>query len=151
MAVKYLDGSLSAPGKLEEADLVLREVALKVIGDYKGMMKVLAFNKALIVIWGLIGRANKYIDIMKPWVLAKSDRERLGTVLHTITEVIKMVSVLLWPFMPQTAEKIQHQLGLDRVGSELPLDSLKEWGGTRQVRPISQGPPIFPRVKIDNT
>ncbi|MEE9420466.1 MAG: class I tRNA ligase family protein, partial [Desulfatiglandaceae bacterium] len=151
MAVKYLDGSLSAPDKLEEADIGLKEAALKVVEDYKGMMKAFAFNKALIVIWELIGRANKYIDIMKPWVLAKSDRERLGTVLHTITEVIKMVSVLLWPFMPQTAEKIQHQLGLDRSGLELTLDSLKEWGKTKQARPLSKGPPIFPRVKIDNT
>ena len=149
MAVKYLDGSLSAPGKLEEADIGLREAALKVVEDYKGMMKAFAFNKALIAIWELIGRANRYIDMMKPWAIAKSDRERLGTVLHTITEVIKMVSVLLWPFMPQTAEKIQHQLGLDRVGLELTLDSLEEWGKTKQVRPISKAPALFPRVKVE--
>jgi methionyl-tRNA synthetase len=83
---------------------------------------------------------------MKPWALAKQDRERLSTVLNTIAEVIKIVSVLLWPFMPQTAEKIQHQLGLGVVGLELPLNSLKEWGKVKKVRPISKAPPLFPRV-----
>ena len=149
MAIKYLDGSLPAPGKLEEADMGLKEAALKVVEDYKGMMREFAFNKALMAIWGLIGRANRYIDMMKPWAIARSDRERLGTVLNTITEAIRIVSVLLWPFMPQTAEKIQHQLGLGRVGLELPFNSVKEWGKTEHVRPISKAPALFPRVKIE--
>ncbi len=149
MAIKYFDGQLQAPGKLEEADIGLKEAAKQMIENYQGMMKEFAFHKALISVWELIGRANKYIDTMKPWVLAKQNRERLSTVLNTITEVIKIVSVLLWPFMPQTAEKIQHQLGLRVVGLELPLDTLKEWGKTERIRPISKAPPLFPRVKSE--
>jgi len=147
MAMKYFEGALPAPGTLEEGDVSLKEAALKVIEDYEGMMKEFAFHKALITVWELIGRANKYIDTMKPWEMATSNRERLGTVLNTITEVIKVISVLVWPVMPQTAEKIQHQLGLGTVGLELDLASLKEWGNIRQVRPISKAPPLFPRVK----
>jgi len=147
MALKYFNGQLEATGTLEEEDISLKEAALKVIEDYKGMMKEFAFHKALITVWELIGRANKYVDTMKPWAMAKQRRERLGTVLNNITELIKIVSVLLWPFMPQTAEKIQHQLGLGVVGLELHLASLREWGGIRQVRPISKAPPLFPRVK----
>jgi len=147
MAVNYFEGLLPAPGTLEEADIGLKEVALKVIDDYKGMMQEFAFHKALISVWELIGRANKYIDTMKPWEMAKSNTERLGTVLNTITEVIRIVSVLLWPVMPQTAEKTQHQLGLGIVGMELDLASLKEWGKIKQVMPISKAPPLFPRVK----
>jgi len=147
MAIKYFDGLLPAPGRLEEADTSLKEAALKVIEDYKAIMKGFAFHKALIAVWELIGRVNKYIDTMKPWAMAKSDIERMGTVLNNITEVIKIVSVLIWPFMPQTAEKVQHQLGLGIVGLKLDLDSLKEWGKIKQVRPISKAPPLFPRVK----
>jgi methionyl-tRNA synthetase len=147
MAITYFDGLLPAPGTLDEADISLKEAALKVIDEYKVMMKEFAFHKALITVWELIGRANKYVDTMKPWAMAKQRRERLGTVLNNITELIKIVSVLLWPFMPQTAEKIQHQLGLGVVGLELDLASLREWGGIRQVRPISKAPPLFPRVK----
>ena len=147
MAIKYFDGPLPAPGRLEGADTSLKEAALKGIEDYKAMMKGFVFHKALIAIWELIGRANKYIDTMKPWAMAKSDIERMGTVLNNITEVIRIVSVLIWPFMPQTAEKVQHQLGLGIVGVKLDLDSLKEWGKIKQVRPISKAPPLFPRVK----
>jgi len=113
------------------------------------MMKKFTFHKALIVVWELIGKANKYIDTMKPWALATQDRERLSTVLDTITEVIKIVSVLLWPFMPHTAEKIQHQLGLGIVGVKLPLNSLKKWGETQKAGPISKAPPLFPRLNPD--
>ncbi len=147
MAVNYFEGLLPAPGTLEEADISLKDAALKVIEDYKDMMKEFAFHKALITVWELIGRANKYIDTMKPWEMAKSNRDRLGTVLNTITEAIRIVSVLLWPVMPQTAEKIQDQLGLGIVGVELDLASLKEWGRIKQVRPMSKAPPLFPRVK----
>jgi methionyl-tRNA synthetase len=147
MVVKYCDGLLPAPGESEGADTDLQEAAQKVIEDYKGMMREFAFHKALIAIWELIGRANKYIDTMKPWVLARSDRERLGTVLNTISDVIRTVSVLIWPFMPQTAEKIQHQLGLEGAGLELRFEGLKEWGKIKQVRAISKAPPLFPRVK----
>jgi methionyl-tRNA synthetase len=147
MAVNYFEGLLPAPGTLEEADISLKDAALKVIEDYKDMMKEFAFHKALITVWELIGRANKYIDTMKPWEMAKQRRERLGTVLNTITEAIRIISVLLWPVMPQTAEKIQDQLGLGIVGLELDLASLKEWGRIKQVRPMSKAPPLFPRVK----
>ena len=147
MAVNYFEGLLPAPGTLEEADISLKDAALKVIEDYKDMMKEFAFHKALITVWELIGRVNKYIDTMKPWEMAKQRRERLGTVLNTITEAIRIVSVLLWPVMPQTAEKIQDQLGLGIVGLELDLASLKEWGRIKQVRPMSKAPPLFPRVK----
>jgi len=147
MAVNYFEGLLPAPGTLEEVDISLKDAALKVIEDYKDMMKEFAFHKALTTVWELIGRANKYIDTMKPWEMAKSNRDRLGTVLNTITEAIRIVSVLLWPVMPQTAEKIQDQLGLGIVGLELDLASLKEWGGVKQVRPMSKAPPLFPRVK----
>ncbi len=147
MAVNYFEGLLPAPGTLEEADISLKDAALKAIEDYKDMMKGFAFHKALITVWELIGRVNKYIDTMKPWEMAKQRRERLGAVLNTITEAIRIVSVLLWPVMPQTAEKIQDQLGLGIVGVELDLASLKEWGRIKQVRPMSKAPPLFPRVK----
>ncbi len=146
MAIKYFDGVLPAPAESEGPDAELREAAQRAVEDYKGMMEGFAFHRALIAVWDLIGRTNRYIDATKPWALARSDRERLGTVLHSVAEVIKAVSVLLWPFMPRTAEKVQRQLGLEGVGLELPLEGLREWGKTKRVRAISKAPPLFPRV-----
>jgi methionyl-tRNA synthetase len=149
MAITYFNGQLPSFGKLEEADISLKEASLRLTEDYKAMMEEFAFHKALIGVWELIGRANKYIDTMKPWELSKSNRERLGTVLNTITEVIKTVSILIWPFMPETGEKIQSQLGLEKVGVELTFDALKEWGKTEGARSISKAPPLFPRLKLE--
>jgi len=149
MVVKYFDGKLQPLSTFKEEDILLQDDSYKVIEEYKDMMKKFTFHKALIAVWELIGKANKYIDTMKPWALATHDQERLNTVLNAITEVIKIVSVLLWPFMPHTAEKIQHQLGLGIVGVKLPLNSLKKWGETQKVGPISKAPPLFPRLNPD--
>jgi methionyl-tRNA synthetase len=149
MASTYFDGLIPEPGTLESDDLTVRDTALKAVDTYRAEMEAFAFHKALIAVWEVIGRLNKYIDTARPWDLAKTDRERLATVLHTVTEAIKIVSVLLWPFMPQSSEKIQQQLGYNKVGLALPLDSIKEWGTVRAVRPVSKGPALFPRVKTE--
>ena len=149
MVVKYFKGIIPGPGTVAEEDRSLREAALHLIEEYTAMMKEFTFHKALMAVWELIGKANKYIDTMKPWAMAESDKERLGTVLDTVVEVIKIISVLMWPFMPQTAEKIQHQLGLERVGKDLSLASLQKWGATKRVSPVTKAPALFPRVAVE--
>jgi methionyl-tRNA synthetase len=149
MASTYFNGLIREPGTLDEEDLSVRDAALKAIDAYRAEMEGFAFHKALIAVWEVISRLNKYIDTTKPWDLAKTDRERLAAVLHTITEAIKVVSVLLWPFMPQSAERIQQQLGYNEVGLALPLDGIKEWGKVKPKRPISLAPALFPRVRLE--
>ncbi len=149
MIVKYFKGIIPGPGTVAEEDRSVREAALHLIEEYTAMMKEFTFHKALMAVWELIGKANKYIDTMKPWALAESDKERLGTVLDTVVEVIKIISVLMWPFIPQTAEKIQHQLGLETVGKDLNLASLQKWGATKRVSPVTKAPALFPRVAVE--
>ena len=149
MTATYFDGVLPDAVALEDEDVSLKEASFRVIQGFSTMMKEFAFHKALIAVWGLIGKTNKYIDTMKPWEMAKGRRERLGTVLFTINEVIKVVSVLIWPFMPETAETIQRQLGLGTVGLDLPLKRLSVWGGTKGVRPVSKASALFPRVTVE--
>jgi len=149
MVVKYFDGIVPGPGTVAEEDRSLREAAQHQIEEYTAMMKEFTFHKALMAVWELIGKANKYIDTMKPWAMAESDKERLGTVLDTVVEVIKIISVLMWPFMPQTTEKIQHQLGLETVGGDLNLASLQKWGATKRVSPVTKAPALFPRVAVE--
>ena len=150
MAVKYFDGSVPASGTPAEQDRALREAALAVIDDYRNLMMEFSFHKALIAVWELIGKANKYIDTMKPWAMAQSDTERLGGVLNHVLEALKVISVLLWPVMPQTAEKIQQQLGFGAVGKGLDFEDAKQWGKTKRVRPVATAPPLFPRVQLES-
>jgi methionyl-tRNA synthetase len=146
MALKYYEGVLPEPGSPEREDRVLKTEALDMIDKYEVFMKELAFHKALMAVWEVIGKVNKYIDTTAPWVLAKSDKKRLAKVMYHITETIKIVSGLIWPFMPESAEKIQDELGLARKGKEFLLEDLRAWGNEKPVRPIKNVPVLFPRI-----
>jgi methionyl-tRNA synthetase len=151
MVHKYFKGRLPEPQAPEEADEDLRESALELIDRYERLMKEQAVHKALISIWEVIGKVNKYIDTMAPWVLAKSDRDRLSTVIFHIVETLKIVSALIWPFMPGSAEKIQDQLGLARKGVDLKLADLRVWGKERPARTMFKAPALFPRIEAKGT
>ncbi|NQU13374.1 MAG: methionine--tRNA ligase [Desulfobacteraceae bacterium] len=147
MVHKYFKGKLPDSGAPEEADKDLKESALDLIDRYETLMKNQAFHKALIAIWEVISKVNKYIDTMAPWVLAKSDRDRLSTVIFHIVETLKIVSALLWPFMPGSAEKIQDQLGLAKKGVALKLEDVRAWGKERAEKPLVKAPALFPRIE----
>jgi len=147
MVHKYFKGELPDPGASQEADEELKGHALKLIDTYEELIKGLGFHKALTAVWEVIGRVNKYIVTMEPWVLAKSDTERLGTVLFHIIETLKIVSGLIWPFMPESAEKIQDQLGFSKKGKDFLLKDLREWGKEKPVRAMTRAPALFPRIE----
>jgi methionyl-tRNA synthetase len=98
-------------------------------------------------IWEVIGKVNKYIDTMAPWVLAKTNNKRLSTVIYYIFETLNIISVLIWPFMPESAEKMQDQLGFAEKGRDLNLKDLREWGKKRPVKILTKAPALFPRVE----
>jgi len=146
MVQKYFKGVLPEPGPSQDVDEELKNSAHDLVDLYTDLMKGLAFHKSLIAIWEVVGKVNKYIDSMAPWVLAKSDKERLSTVIFHIFETLKIVAALLWPFMPGSAEKIQYQLGLSKKGKDFLLEDLKAWGKERAVRPITKAEALFPRI-----
>ncbi|MCP4577097.1 MAG: methionine--tRNA ligase subunit beta, partial [Deltaproteobacteria bacterium] len=146
MVHKYFKGELPEPGTSNDEDDRLKSQALELIDKYESLMKKLGFHKALMSVWEVIGRVNKYIDTMAPWVLAKSDTERLATVIFHIVETLKIISVLVWPFMPESAEKIHEQLGLAEKGKDLKLNDLRQWGKERPVRAMTKAPALFPRI-----
>jgi len=148
MVQKYLGGHVPEKVDPQPEDVGLKEAALHTIDQYETMMADLAFHKALISVWELIGRVNKYIDTMAPWVLAKTDRPRLESVLHHIIESLKIISVLIWPVMPASAERMQQYLGLENTGANLILDDVRQWGRQKSVRAIVKGEALFPRVEM---
>ena len=147
MVHKYFKGELPEPYSSEKEDEKLKTQALDLIGRYEGLMEELGFHKALMAIWEVIGNVNKYIDTMAPWVLAKTDKERLSTVIYYIFETLRIISALIWPFMPESAEKMQDQLGLARKGKDLNLKDLRAWGRERPVKVLTKAPALFPRVE----
>ena len=148
MVGKYYEGNIPpSTGPEEDVDKVFKEDVLEIINDYPDEMVQLAFHKALMTIWEVIGKVNKYIDSMAPWELAKSNTDRLAIVMSHIVEALKIISVLLWPFMPETGEKIQDLLGLPKTGENLKLEDIKEWGRVKPARSISKPFRLFPRIE----
>jgi methionyl-tRNA synthetase len=147
MVYKYFKGNLPEPGPSEAEDDILKTHALEAIDQYEKLMKELGFHKALMAVWDLIGKVNKYIDSMAPWVLAKSDKVRLSTVIFHIIETLRIISPMLWPFMPRSAEKIQEQLALPKAGKDLSLNDVRSWGKDKPLRPLTKAPALFPRIE----
>jgi methionyl-tRNA synthetase len=148
MVERYRQGEIPRPADREAADQELADSALRVAGEMERLFADLSFHKALIAIWELINQANKYIDSAAPWALAKDPARagRLDTVLYQLLEVLRFVAVLICPFLPQTSEKIQRQLGIaDGAGQN--LAGLQKWGELAPGGRVQKGESLFPRVE----
>lgn len=99
---------------------------------------------ALVSIWGLVNRANAYVEQTKPFSLAKdlAQAARLDEVLYNLVEVCRVLAVLLWPFIPGTAEKIYAQLNLPGKPDRW---SEAKWGGLQPGHQVGAPVPLFPR------
>ncbi|MGH7886063.1 MAG: class I tRNA ligase family protein, partial [Thermodesulfobacteriota bacterium] len=110
-------------------------------------MKELAFNKALSDIWEFISSVNKYVDDNAPWTLSKEgNTERLGTVLYTVAESIRLISLMLSPFIPQTSQIIWEKLGFKDQLSDAEFEKLKDWGLLEVNTKVSKGQNLFQRI-----
>lgn len=109
----------------------------------------LAFRENLQHAWELIGLCDEYIDKAAPWQLAKKpeDRGRLNTVLNTTARALRLLSVMLYPYMPQTATQITQQLGLSFDFSKPLSEHSYEWSAPMAGTTICKGPSLFPRIE----
>jgi methionine--tRNA ligase len=155
MVEKYRDSKLPhmpQNDKLSEvvvnATADLKETALEAGKKLEAHMNEFSFNMALEEAWIVIRRANKYIDETMPWALAKDekDADNLDAVLKTLTEVIRIVAILIYPFMHTTSEKIFESIGL--AGNSVEWEEAFEFdklGGAI----IKKGEALFPRIDVE--
>jgi methionyl-tRNA synthetase len=126
----------------------LRALAVAVAGKVETHMDAFAFNHALEEIWVLIRRSNKYIDETMPWALAKDESKaaRLEEVLYNLAEALRIVSILIHPFMHYSSAEIRKQLGI--ASSTLKWEDASAFGIEAEYR-ASKGVNLFPRLDID--
>ena len=150
MVVKYCDSKVPASRPPINEDLAITEAAERIVREVETCFGDLSFHKALMAIWEFINLANKYIVEREPWLLAKdsSKRDRLEGVLYNLLEALRFISVLILPFMPDTAEKIMKQIGVADPHSQK-LDSIKGWGGLNPGANLQRGETLFPRVLFE--
>ena len=150
MAGKYFEGG-KLPAEQTEGpeDAELRALAAGLRDKYEAHMEKYAFQDALMDVFGLISRANKYIDETKPWVLGKdeSQKARLARVMYNLLESIRISAVLLTPFIPDTAEKIFDQIGAGEDARA--WESAAIFGVLPADVTIHRGENLFPRIDME--
>ena len=146
MVKKYNDGIIAEASTKEEVDESLINLAVSVADKVEAYMDKLNFSQALEEIWKLIRRTNKYVDETMPWVLDKEKKtERLNTVLYNLSESLRIISILIKPYMEKTSLEIRKQLGLE---NEAVWEDAKSWGLLPIGIEVKKGNIIFPRLDI---
>ena len=149
MVSRYLDGRLLGPEKVEGIDRELEGAAVKTEREVELFTKSFSFYKALIATWDFINRANKYIDSTAPWSLAKDagKKDRLETVLFYSAASLRAAALLLWPYMPGSAEKIWTQLTIDEPMTVRPISENINFSLFKPKGSIKKAEPLFPRIE----
>ena len=146
MADKYFGGTLPEGREAEPVDDELLSMIKGLREKYEHEMESYAFQNALMEIFKIISRSNKYIDETAPWVLGKdpAKKDRLATVLYNLLEGIRVCAVLLTPFMPDTVVKIFDQI--DASEEARGYETAAEFGVLSANVTVHRGETLFPRI-----
>ncbi|MCP5517673.1 MAG: methionine--tRNA ligase [Verrucomicrobiales bacterium] len=138
MLNRYRQGIVPPPHDELRADVT------SAVATVEGLLRGHSLQAALIAIWRLIDRVNQYVDQTAPFKLAKDAAQagRLDEVLYNLAESCRILAVLLWPFLPETAGKIFAQLGLADTPDRW---ELSQWGGLAAGHQANKPVPLFPR------
>ncbi|MFB5084552.1 methionine--tRNA ligase [Symbiobacterium thermophilum] len=150
MINKFSDGRVPEPDPASD-DRILSDLAAQVLREFQEAMDRLEISSALVALWKLVDRANKYIDEQAPWALARDPGRagQLRTVLYNLAETLRLLGVALTPFLVQTPERIWDQLGLEPAQVRtLPWEEAVAWGGLKPGTVIRRGSPLFPRIEL---
>ncbi len=148
MVVKYFGGQLPAERETAPVDDELIAMAKALRGVYEENMEHFGTQQALIEVFKVISRANKYIDETTPWVLAKdeSKRARLATVMYNLLETLRITVSLLVPFIPESCEKAFAQIGA--TAEQTSWDNAAVWGVLPADVTVTKGETLFPRIDM---
>ncbi|MEO5955376.1 MAG: methionine--tRNA ligase [Nitrospiraceae bacterium] len=151
MIERFAHGTIPAAGTpaLPELEARITTTATDLPERIDQGYRTLAFRENLQAIWELIGLCDEYIDKAAPWKLAKNpeDQPRINTVLNTASRALRLLSVLMYPYMPHTARQLAQQLGLSFDFSKPILPTAYEWAAPLAEIKICKGPGLFPRIE----
>ena len=148
MMEKYFSGIIPGEREAGPEDDELRNMVAALPERFETQMEKYAFQQALQEVFKVIARANKYIDETAPWALAKNEskKARLGGVLYTLLESVRICASLLVPFMPDSCERIRGMLGA--APEEFTWGAACKWGVLAAGAKVSKGENLFPRIDM---
>jgi len=150
MIGKFNNGVLGELSAVRPVDQNLIDEAEKTVNEYKKLMDNMELSDTIKLVWMFISRTNKYVDETMPWALGKDEtkKDELNRVLYDLVESLRIISILIFPFMPTTAEKIWQQLNLTGKISEINIAETA-WGGLPQGLHVNKPQQLFPRIEIE--
>jgi len=151
MITRYFGGQVPYPSPTEArkpADDEIAEIARRTINEFNAKFEKFHFSHALETAWSLVSAVNKYLVENEPWTLGEKQddvsRARLGTILYTSAEALRVVTALAHPVIPESSARIWAQLGLGEIVN-FKLAELK-WGQLPLGTKIGKVEPVFPRA-----
>jgi len=160
MIGRYCDGVVPAPAaESDDVDRRLSAVAEGLRARVDTALDQFLTHEAIAAVWELVDAANKYVVLVKPWTLAKRQKQaadpaeaaeigaRLGGVLYNLVEALRLSAIYGQPFVPRTAEAIAAQLGvvLDAGGD---WAERTRWGGYPAGTRLQPGSMLFPKLEV---
>ena len=148
MYKKYFDGIVTEGHGHEVYDDEITALWYETLAEVDKYMNKMQFSYALEAMWEFISRMNKYIDETMPWALAKdADKmQRLAKVMNYLVEALYKIAVLVYPYMPESAEKIWNQLGYSNI-KNAKIEDIKDFS-VEIGHKLGEATPIFPRVEM---
>ena len=141
MVNKNCGGVVPKCGALSEADSAMLAQADAMLAEVRAHHDAYAITKAMDVIWRCVAEANRYFAGQEPWALKKTDPARMETVLYVTAEVVRMIGILIQPYVPQSAAKLLDVLAIPADQRDFDAISNRLTSGTSLPAPT----PIFPR------
>ncbi len=143
MTAKHCDAAVPEPGAFSDADRAMLDQAEALPEKVRGAMEDFALHQALAEIWAVVGEANRYFASQEPWALRKSDPARMNTVLYVTAEVLRIVGILVQPFIPESAAKLLDLLGVP--SDQRLVETIGEGGRLTPGTALPAPQPVFPR------
>ena len=141
MVARYRDGTV--PDAQVDPELAGGDDGLGGLREEVGeLLDRVELTQALDAIWRRVRRLNRYVEASRPWDLAKDEgqAERLDQVLYSLVEGLRVVTLLLVPYIPETAGRLLEALGEDERASA-------EFGSREGGAEVERIPPLFPKIE----
>ncbi len=141
MIAKNCDAQVPQPGELTEADEALLEKARAVLDTARRHIDTQALHLYVEACWKVLSEANRYFSAQEPWKLKKTDLDRMATVLWVTIEVVRIISILIQPVMPESAGRILDLLGVAKgeaeAGAKVLSTAIENGCGAEAMAPVT--------------
>ena len=145
---KNCDSEIPPLSKVEKEDEKLNDEIINSLSDLRNLIDNQELNQYLKKVINISFNANKYFNDQKPWSLKEKNPERMNTILYTILNQIRSISILLYPIIPIATEKVLSTLSIEKTN--INLESLKNIKTLKSGIKLKKTDILFKKIENDN-